>query len=74
MVWSETIYAMLVTHAKWRTFTERPISPAGTGAVMLALSIDSREAVDRLSEAAAANGGRADATAVQGSASCTAAP
>jgi predicted lactoylglutathione lyase len=47
MVWSEAIHAMLLTHAKWRTFTERPIPPAGTSEVMLTLSMDSREAVDR---------------------------
>ena len=25
MVWSEAIHVMLLTHAKWRTFTSRPI-------------------------------------------------
>lgn len=65
MVWSETIQTMLLTHAKWRGFTERPISPAGTSAVMLALSLDSREAVDRMSEAAAEHGGQADANPKQ---------
>jgi uncharacterized protein len=28
MVWSETINVMLLTHAKWRTFTSRPIPPS----------------------------------------------
>ena len=28
MVWSETISVMLLTHDKWRTFTQRPIPPA----------------------------------------------
>ena len=65
MVWSETIQVMLLTHAKWRTFTERPIPPVGTSKVMLALSLDSREAVDRMNEAAAAHGGQADANPVQ---------
>lgn len=65
MVWSETIHAMLLTHAKWRTFTERPMSPAGTSKVMLGLTVDSREAVDRMNEAAAAHGGQADANPVQ---------
>ena len=27
MVWSEAIYVMLLTHDKWRTFTDRPIPP-----------------------------------------------
>jgi predicted lactoylglutathione lyase len=65
MVWSETIQVMLLTHAKWRTFTERPLSPAGTSKVMLALSLDSREAVDRMNQAAAAHGGQADVNPVQ---------
>jgi predicted lactoylglutathione lyase len=65
MVWSETIHAMLLTHAKWATFTERPMSPAGTSAVMLNLSVDSREVVDRMNEAAAKHGGRPEVNPVQ---------
>lgn len=65
MVWSEAIYAMLLTHAKWRSFTERPLPPAGTSAVMLSLSLDHRDAVDAMNQAAAANGGRADVNPVQ---------
>ncbi len=65
MVWSETIHAMLLTHAKWRSFTERPLPPPGTSAVMLSLSLDSRAAVDAMNAAAAAHGGRADVNAVQ---------
>lgn len=60
MVLSETIHVMLLTHAKWRTFTDRPIPPADTSEVMLALSCESREAVDAMCEAASANGGKAD--------------
>lgn len=60
MVWSEAINVMLLTHAKWRTFTSRPIPPATSSEVMLALSCDSREAVDRMTMAAGANGGTAD--------------
>jgi len=51
MVWSEAINVMLLTHAKWRTFTNRPIPPATSSEVMLALSCDSREAVDAMNEA-----------------------
>lgn len=65
LVWSETIHAMLLTQAKWRSFTDRPISPAGTSQVMLALSLDSREAVDRMNQAAAEHGGQADVNPVQ---------
>lgn len=60
MVLSETIYAMLLTHEKWRGFTTRPICPAGSSEVSLALSCDNRAQVDRLVEAGAAQGGVAD--------------
>lgn len=60
MVWSEAISAMLITHAKWRTFTQRPFPPAGSAGLMLSLVLDSREAVDAMNSAAAAHGGQAD--------------
>ena len=60
MVWSETISVMLLTHAKWQTFTTRPIPPATSSEVALNLSCDSREAVDAMNTAAAANGGTGD--------------
>lgn len=65
MVWSEAIHVMLLTHAKWRTFTNRPIPPATSSEVMLALSCDNREAVDVMNEAAAKNGGTADINPIQ---------
>lgn len=65
MVWSEAINVMLLTHAKWRTFTDRPIPPATSSEVMLALSCDSREAVDTMNETAAENGGTQDINPVQ---------
>ena len=65
MVWSETINVMLLTHDKWRSFTDRPIPPATSSEVMLAISCDSRAAVDVMNEAAAANGGTADINPVQ---------
>lgn len=65
MVWSEAINVMLLTHAKWRTFTSRPIPPATSSEVMLALSCDSRAAVDAMNEAASANGGTADINPLQ---------
>jgi uncharacterized protein len=65
MVWSEAIYAMLLTHAKWRTFTQRPLPPAGATGVMLNLSLDGRNAVDAMNSAAAAHGGQADVNPVQ---------
>ena len=60
MVWSEAINVMLLTHDKWRTFTSRPIPPSTSSEVLLAISLDSREAVDAMNTAAAARGGTAD--------------
>ena len=65
MVWSEAISVMLLTHAKWATFTQRPLPPAGSSKIMLSLTLDNREAVDRMNEAAAAHGGRADVNPVE---------
>lgn len=61
MAWSESIQVMLLTHAKWRTFTQRPFPPSGSSGLMLSLAMDSREAVDAMNRAAAAHGGQADA-------------
>lgn len=60
MVWSEAISVMLITHAKWRTFTKRPFPPAGTASMMLSLALESRDAVDAMNLAAGAHGGQAD--------------
>ena len=60
MVWSEAINVMVITHAKWRTFTQLPFPPAGTAGLMLSLALDSRDAVDAMNRAAAAHGGQAD--------------
>src|SRR3954471_4624673 len=60
MVWSDAIQVMLLTHAKWRTLTQRPFPPAGSSALMLSLTMDSRDAVDAIQRAAAAHGGQAD--------------
>jgi uncharacterized protein len=61
MVLSETIFVMLLTHAKWATFTNKPIVDAHRESeVMLALSAEDRSAVDNITAAAAANGGKAD--------------
>lgn len=60
MVWSEAINVMLLTHDKWRTFTSRPIPPSTSSEVLLAISLDSREAVDAMNAAAAGHGGAAD--------------
>ncbi len=51
---------MLITHAKWRTLTQRPFPPAGSCGMMLSLALESRAAVDAMNQAAAAHGGQAD--------------
>ena len=60
MVWSDALSVMLVTQAKWRTFTQRPFPAPGSCGMMLSLSLESRAAVDAMNEAAAAHGGQAD--------------
>ncbi len=65
MVWSEAINVMLLTHDKWRTFTDRPIPPTTSSEVMLAISCSNREAVDAMNKAAADNGGTADINPMQ---------
>ncbi len=60
MVWSENISVMLITHDVWRTLATRPIPPSTHSEVGFQLSMDNRDAVDAMSEAAAANGGTAD--------------
>ncbi|MFM5906924.1 MAG: VOC family protein [Novosphingobium sp.] len=60
MQWSDSIFVMLLSHAKWQGFTTRPICPKGSSEVSLALILDSREAVDAMVDAAGAAGGTAD--------------
>ncbi|MFM6932712.1 MAG: VOC family protein [Novosphingobium sp.] len=57
---SDAIVVMLITLPRWATFTDRPLPPAGSSEVMNCLSCDSRETVDRLTEAAKTAGGAAD--------------
>ncbi|GGB01733.1 hypothetical protein GCM10011491_32370 [Brucella endophytica] len=66
MMWSDTIIFMLLKHEFFATFATKPIADAheATG-VLIALSCDSREAVDQITEAAAAAGGKADPRAPQ---------
>ena len=61
MVVSETIHVMLLTHQKWGSFTKKPISDSRKASeVMLALSYDSRVAVNAIVDAAGKAGGTAD--------------
>ncbi len=65
MVWSEAIYVMLQTPAKWLGFTTRPVPPKDASEVMLALTCDSRAEVDAFTLAAAEGGGTADINPAQ---------
>ncbi|HEX4874365.1 MAG: VOC family protein [Sphingorhabdus sp.] len=60
MVWGEGIHVMLLTHDKWKSFTDRPIPPATSSEVMIAITLDSKDAVNALVDAGAAAGGTAD--------------
>lgn len=58
MIVSDDIYVMLLTHAKFQTFTPKKISDAtSTTEVLIALSCDSRAQVDELVGKAVAAGG-----------------
>jgi predicted lactoylglutathione lyase len=66
MVFSDTIYAMLLTHAKFKQFTPKAIADArNTSEVLLCLSADSRGDVDALVASAASGGGVMDPTPTQ---------
>lgn len=59
MVISDAIYVMVLTHAKFRQFSDLPIPDAREQRQALyALSCDSREAVDQIAERGLAAGGR----------------
>jgi predicted lactoylglutathione lyase len=59
MVLSETIHVMLLTHAKFALFTAKPIADAHASTeVLICVSCDDRAAVDAMTEAALAHGGR----------------
>ena len=66
MVVSDTIHVMLLTHDKWRTFTDRAIPDARTSAqVILCLSCETKDAVSAMVDRAVAGGGTADPTPTQ---------
>jgi uncharacterized protein len=59
IVISETIFVMVLTHDKFKQFSDLPIPDAKEQRQALyALAQDSREAVDRIAEAGLAAGGR----------------
>jgi len=61
MMWSDSVVFMLLKHEFYSTFTTKPIADShAVSAHLLALSLDSREEVDAIAEAAAKAGGRTD--------------
>ena len=58
MVISEDIYAMLLTHDKWRQFTDREIAGPRVLEVMTCLSANNRDEVNRFVDAAVSAGGK----------------
>lgn len=61
MQWSDTIVVMILTHEKWKSFTSKPIPDAHvTAQVALCVSMESKEAVDAITETAGASGGKSD--------------
>jgi predicted lactoylglutathione lyase len=66
VMFSDAIGVMLLTHDRYRQFTQRPIGDARHDSQMLlALSVDQRDAVDATLTRAVAAGGRADPNPVQ---------
>lgn len=61
MMWSEEIVFMLLRHEFFSTFISKPIAEAHAAVgALIALSQDSREDVDAITQAAGAGGGQAD--------------
>lgn len=66
MVWSDQIFFMLLVPEFYSTFTSKPIADShATSGALICLSFDSKDAVNAITEAAAANGGKADIRPVQ---------
>ena len=59
MVISDDIYAMLLTHAKFKEFTSKAVADARkTTEVLIAISVDSKAKVKKMVEKAVAAGGK----------------
>ena len=66
MVWSDTIFVMLLRHEFWRTFTTRAIVDAKASAqVLLCVNLETRDAVDDVVADAERAGGTIDPCPVQ---------
>lgn len=56
VVMNENIYVMFLTEESFQTFSERPLPNGDTTQVLMAISLDTREEVDQVVNAAVANG------------------
>jgi predicted lactoylglutathione lyase len=66
VMFSDAIGVMLMTHDRYRVFTQRPIGDARRESqALIALSVDSRDAVNATVTRAVAAGGSADPNPVQ---------
>lgn len=66
IVFSDTIFAMLLTHDKYREFTTKKIADAReVSEVLICISADSREDVDAMVKKAGEAGGNLDPTPTQ---------
>jgi predicted lactoylglutathione lyase len=66
LMFSDSIGVMLLTHDHYRQFTQRPIGDAlHESQAMIALSVDSRDALDATLQRVVAAGGRADPNPAQ---------
>ena len=61
MAWTDTFYVMLLTHAKWASFTTKGMVDAHQASEFsLATSLDDRAAVDAMIAVAGAHGAKVD--------------
>lgn len=58
VVVSEEIHVMLLTHQKFGEFSPRPVAPMDVAEVLIALGVESPDQLNRIVDAALANGGR----------------
>ncbi|MBB4155474.1 hypothetical protein GGQ80_003397 [Sphingomonas jinjuensis] len=59
MAWSDAIVVMLLAKPFFQTFTKKQVADPRTHVgSLISISLDSRDEVDRIAEAAVANGGR----------------
>ncbi len=58
MVISDDIFAMLLTHEKFKQFTDKKIADGGSVEALIALGVGSKDEVNRIADAALKAGGK----------------